>query len=173
MGGKDPAIAMDKGSVERLHLAFGTFPAQLAHSLDDMKDSARPPRVPMGQEAAMGVHRKRATKRDPAGLHEAPRLPRTAETQIFEFDQHRDGETVIQHGKANIARSRSGHRESLGTGNASATGGQIRGLADEFVEMALAATEHGHWHLAKVAGPVGRGHDNRPTAVRNQGGTNE
>src|SRR5262245_15941748 len=75
--------------------------AVLLHRLDDEEDAAHPGMI-RAEAAAVRVDRQRTAELDAAVRHEGPALALLAETEVFERDQHRDRERVVDHAHVDV-----------------------------------------------------------------------
>ena len=98
----------------------------------------------------MRGHRQFAVKRNAAVPGEAPAFAFRAETQIFELDDHRDREAVVELGDIDVRGFESGPGESGTSGIDSAGRRQRLVFADVAVAQAVTLAEQTHRGLAQI-----------------------
>ena len=122
----DAALIGDDAVLCVGHLVDG-FAAHLPHAFDDELHAGH---ACLRKQSARSVHRQGATKLQIAFRGEGAALPWFAEPVVFQGQQRRDGEAVIDLGHINIGRCQPRRRERCRRRDFGRCGRQIGALAD-------------------------------------------
>ena len=90
----------------------------------------------------MGVHRQRSTECGCSGLDECAGFAFFAKAEILELNQDNRRKAVVDFGDVYVGGAQTGHLEGPASRLHGGRGRQTPRLADVFVAMPLAGTEH-------------------------------
>src|SRR4051812_20276731 len=95
MDADDAAVAVHQRNLGVLDLALAGFAAYLPDRFDDVKKATAQPRMTAREQAAVRRDRQCAADADATVFDEMAALAFFAKTEILEFDDHGDGETIV------------------------------------------------------------------------------
>jgi hypothetical protein len=149
-----------------LHLPSGLGgPSKLFDRLGDVQD---PFDVRLREQPAMGVDRQVAADLDPTSLHPAPTLALRAEPVVLERDQGVAREAVVDLVEVHVLRSEAGEAIRLRRRDRATQGRDLLRLGEIAVRVVLSHPEDLHGDIRHRSRPLGRRHDEGPTAIRHE-----
>ena len=116
----------------------------------------------------MGVDGQASAGAQGPGRGESAAFALGAKAQVFELDQHRWRETVVELGEVHVLGSQAGHGIGALARLFRRGSGQIVRRADVLVAMSLADAEQVDRAPGQVAGALGAGHDHGRAAIGDQ-----
>ena len=105
----------------------------------------------VAQPAAIGVERQLADPRDQVAIgNESAALARCAKAQVFQLDQHGNGEAVVDRRVLDVGRGHAGFGKSLGARPARARGGEVEIAASLMLDGLAGADQLDQWAFQRA-----------------------
>src|SRR6516165_10337944 len=139
--GHDATFTVHQTNLVVAYLTLAAFPAQLANSFNDSKQSSSRPGVRVRQHSTVGVDGKSPEDVRLTLCKQNSTLASLAQAEFFGLDNRYNAETVIKLGELNIPRSNSGHRVGQLAGTDCAELRQARCRNQVFVGVVLTDAE--------------------------------